>query len=191
MPAPRKPAPIGQRFGMLTVVGDALGGDGRTKWRAECDCGKVVSVQPSHLRAGSTISCGCAPRQGRLTHGQSRSRTYKSWIAMRERCENPNVAAYPRYGGAGIGVCDRWQKFENFLADMGERPIGSTIDRLDGKGNYEPSNCRWTTVDIQNRNRSNVRKIGGQTISDYASSIGMPYHKIWAAVRAGEIPCDA
>lgn len=94
-----------------------------------------------------------------LTHGhtisRAPSRTYVTWSHMIQRCTNPKRPAYARYGGRGITVCDRWLKFENFLADMGERPDGKTLDRFpNNKGNYEPGNCRWATVTEQNQNRA-------------------------------------
>lgn len=97
----------------------------------------------------------------RTEHGHNRSRmgkrsgTYRSWDGMKQRCLNPKATGYKRYGGAGVEVCDRWLKFENFLADMGVRPEGTTLDRIDNDGNYEPGNCRWATVSTQNRNRPN------------------------------------
>jgi hypothetical protein len=87
------------------------------------------------------------------------TRTYKSWNAMRERCSNSSASNYADYGGRGIVVCDRWSTFENFLADMGERPEGMTLDRKDTSGNYEPSNCRWATPTEQQRNRAFTSKL--------------------------------
>lgn len=92
-----------------------------------------------------------------ITHGMRRSRTYNSWISMKTRCNNPNALKYPHYGGRGIKVCEQWQSFEAFYADMGERPEGLTLDRINNDGNYEPSNCRWATASEQNFNR---RKYG-------------------------------
>ena len=81
---------------------------------------------------------------------------YKSWISMKSRCNGPNSTNYKYYGGRGITVCERWDSFNNFLADLGPRPEGMTLDRIDSNGNYEPGNCRWATVTNQNQNRSNT-----------------------------------
>lgn len=93
-------------------------------------------------------------RRNRMTHGLSGLRAYNSWFNMRNRCSNPDNPSYPRYGGRGITVCDRWSDFANFYADMGERPEGMTLDRRDNDGNYEPGNCRWATRSEQQRHRT-------------------------------------
>lgn len=89
--------------------------------------------------------------------GRSKMRAYASWAQMRERCRNPRNVRYPRYGGRGITHCERWTSFENFVADMGERPEGMSLDRIDNDGNYEPGNCRWATQEEQQRNRSTTK----------------------------------
>lgn len=124
------------------------------------------------------------------THGWSGSGTYKSWLAMRQRCNKPGVTSYEDYGGRGIRVCERWESFENFLADMGPRPVGTTLDRYpNGDGNYEPGNVRWATSAEQARNkRNNVRvAIAGSTalLVEVAERSGVSAATLRARVNAG------
>lgn len=158
----------GQRYGrLISVEQSGFNKFGQPMWKVRCDCGNDAVVSAPNLRRGKTKSCGCwrseyARIVGRRTstkHGMVESREYQSWVAMRTRCYNQNAHAYDRYGGAGIRVCERWlTSFENFFADMGERPEGMTLDRYPNKGgDYEPGNCRWATATQQNNNRRKLK----------------------------------
>lgn len=161
---------IGQRFGRLVVVKRVANNKrGQARWLCKCDCGQSCERNSYNLRAGVTKSCGCLRKEmgatlGRSTrthgHASSRSLTYNTWTKMKDRCNNPKHTKWRLYGGRGITVCDRWMNsFEDFLADMGERPPGMSIDRYPDKdGNYEPGNCRWATLEQQNQNRRKFKR---------------------------------
>lgn len=150
----------GQRFGRLVAKYPCGRGHGnKIKWLCVCDCGKEVATIGKDLRLGHTTSCGCSRlgATGKPRHGMTGTSTHNIWATMLARCNDPNRANYHYWGGRGITVCDRWLTFENFLADMGERPEGMTIDRIDNGGNYEPGNCRWATQSQQNFNKRPTR----------------------------------
>lgn len=142
----------GHRFGGLVPVSPVRKTDGSNRsiwfWLCKCDCGVTKEVRASTLRSGASRSCGCrivdATRERNLKHGRSGTRAHRIWKGMLTRCQNPNANSFERYGGRGIRVCERWQSFEHFYADMGDPPDGHSIDRLDGSGNYEKSNCVWS-----------------------------------------------
>jgi hypothetical protein len=154
----------GMRFGRLLAVNYAGPTErGTATWRCLCDCGKIITVQGSHLRSGGTRSCGCVKQEmlkngsGHCRHRASphhnRMREYECWVSMRQRCGNRNSKSFAYYGGRGITVCERWHSFESFLADMGPRPDGYSIERVNNNGDYEPSNCKWIPKRDQSRNR--------------------------------------
>ncbi len=138
---------------------------GKTTWNCICKCGNTVNRTADSLKVEGVKSCGCFGRESlskialerNTVHGQNKvgaqTGAHKSWISMRERCNDKNHSSYKYYGGRGITVCERWNKFENFFEDMGERPHGMTIDRIDNDGNYEPSNCKWSTRSEQQQNK--------------------------------------
>jgi len=155
---------IGQRFSRLTVTGmHSICAKKNVLWACACDCGGIAKAYAYDLRAGKVQSCGCLTREGRArTHGMAgagkrRSPTYNVWAAMVQRCTNPLDRNYSYYGGRGITVCERWREFQNFYEDMGEKPDGLTLDRIDNDKNYASDNCRWVPMRTQSRNkRSNV-----------------------------------
>lgn len=156
-----------QRFGRLTVLRRApKQGGRRAYWVCQCECGRQTEISGSQLRSG-TQSCGClwreAMKAANETHGRGskslRDRTYKTWLSMKARCENPRSQNYKYYGGRGIEICARWSSnFEEFLADMGDRPEGKSLDRIDPDGDYEPGNCRWATRKEQRVNRRDMAR---------------------------------
>lgn len=152
---------MGLVFGLLTVVGENTGSSSERRWVVRCECGVEKVVIGSSLRGGKSRSCGrCAHK----SHGMSRTPTYNTWKGMVERCGDPNCKDWPRYGGKGITVCSEWLTFENFFADMGVRPEGTTLDRYpDPAGGYGPLNCRWATSEEQafNRGTTNVVEFNG------------------------------
>lgn len=182
----------GQRFGRLAVVGLARMERGQSVWSCQCDCGNKIEVAITGLSTNGTKSCGClqieAIRKIRLTHGQSigkRTPEYGCWVGIKKRCTNTRAKEAVNYVDRGIKMCGRWiNSFPNFLADMGPRPSTKhSIDRINNDGDYEPSNCRWATKDVQNNNqRSNISLlIGGEamTISQLAKKTGRSYMEIW------------
>jgi hypothetical protein len=152
---------VGQRFGRLVVVRFShQTKHRRSMWWCLCDCGWSIAIDGGNLRGGNTESCGCLRSEvtaaTSTTHGHAAgagTAEYESWCAMLARVRATTGRRARDYANRGISVCPRWESFENFLADMGSRPAGTTLDRIDNDGNYEPGNCRWATASQQNSNK--------------------------------------
>lgn len=154
---------IGMKFNRLTVLSFSHKMNRKAHWICLCKCGNKKIIEGYNIRSGLIKSCGCFQidllkgQKGRhTTHGMTRTREYKTWINMRERCNDVTCKDYKNYGGRGIQVCEDWEKFENFYADMGKKPKGLSIDRINNDGNYEPGNCKWSTRIEQNNNKRNT-----------------------------------
>jgi hypothetical protein len=186
----------GKRFGRLTVVSRDHSRTTDTYWFCTCDCGTTKSIAAYTLTKGLSKSCGCLRteivRARSITHGnkinRKASREYKSWSAMKSRCYRATNKKYHRYGGRGITVCDSWRdSFSNFLRDMGPAPSGTTIDRINNDGNYEPGNCKWSTSIEQGNNTSSCLEIpwNGEvlTLAQVARAEGVGYKSLHTLYR--------
>lgn len=187
----------GEKFGKLTVVkpSERRGHNGGVFWVCACECGKECEVRSDCLSSGNNTSCGCVlsgwQKAGTLNrrHGLYKTPEYRIWQHMVARCTNPNHKAAKYYSDRGITICDRWRKFENFFADMGKRPAGLTLERIDSNGNYCPENCKWATWEEQSRNKSSnifIEKDGERLCaSDWAKKLGWSQKTIVKWLKRG------
>lgn len=187
---------VGTRFGRLVVTTPSGSSDKNVRiCKCLCDCGEVTISRVHALYVGKKRSCGCLQREVSrealkklsTTHGKARTPTLATWQAMKQRCRDKNCEAFKNYGGRGIKVCDRWlgkNGFASFVEDMGPKPEGFEIERVDNDGNYEPGNCRWATVTEQANNRRNTRRFEYRgelvTIGELSRRFGVKYSTVLA-----------
>jgi hypothetical protein len=177
----RRPSDLtGQTFNYLTVLEKATQRGHYSYFQCKCKCGTIKEVRGSNLISQQTKSCGCLLKETLTKHGKTGTPAYLSWKAMNTRCNNRKFPRYIDYGARGIRVCDRWRGkdgFKNFFTDLGERPKGYSLDRINNDGNYEPENCRWSDKYTQANNaRSNnliTYKNQTKTLSQWARVMGL------------------
>lgn len=188
----------GHRFGFLVAASREIKSkNGTWKWRVRCDCGTEEVVFITVLTSGRKTCClNCFPdrqRQAKLTHGMTKSPEYLSWKAMKARCLNPEASHFDQYGGRGVKIDPKWESsFEAFLSDMGPRPKGTTLDRIDANGDYVPGNCRWATPKEQATNRRNNVTIEYRgepmTIAEVVEATGLSRSTIrWRLANWGSV----
>lgn len=184
----------GETFGRLRVLGrEGINKHGQLTWSCECECGNRKVTLGMLLRKGQVQSCGCLHKEITAsinkTHGKAATPIYYIWRSMMDRCHAPKSHAYSRYGGRGINVCERWQSFEDFYADMGDRPEGKSLERIDNNGDYSPENVVWADAKAQaNNRRSNViLEHNGEkkTMQQWADQLGVKIQTIWARIDRG------
>lgn len=177
----------GRVFKRLTVVKQIEKRGVQLQWECVCACGKTKNATSNSLLTGKVTSCGCRQKEAALencknnsfekTHGMTLTSMFRLWGHMHERCKENHKTHHDRYFARGIRVCDRWSTFENFYADMGDKPDGMTLDRIDNDGPYSPENCRWASLKAQQRNqrRTNFLLVGGDKVPamDVADAIGV------------------
>lgn len=189
----------GERFGRLVAVrcigSRQVGGQKKRYWLCVCDCGVERELPQGSLTCGTTMSCGCLLRDTITKHGAYKTKVYGVWHAMLDRCRCSTNESFRDYGGRGITVCDRWLDFQSFLADMGDRPEGGTLERIDVNGHYCPENCRWATQREQGNNRRNNLRLTAngrtQTLAEWAAELGVPKSSIRYRLARGASVEDA
>ncbi len=193
----------GRRFGLWIVLNRSSDLNIKSvMWDCKCDCGVTKPVNSSNLLSGGSMGCGCARYSNMgvasTTHGQTKNRkippTYHSWAGMKARCSNSRHIGYANYGGKGIKVCERWLSYENFFEDMGEKPKGFSIDRIDANGDYTPENCRWASYTQQANNKTNNHVISAlgetKTLQEWANSTGVSHGSLLFRIYKAKWPLE-
>ena len=184
----------GNRYGKLTVMNFVETKKQQAYFLCRCDCGKEIIIRSNSLKMGRSKSCGCLGHPQNIIHGDcGKTKLYKAWSAIQQRCENPKNKGYFKYGGRGIKLCQEWHDYVNFkkwaVENGYKENAGLSIDRIDNNGNYEPSNCRWTNIYVQSHNTRKNHNItyNGETkcISEWARVLDLERDIIWNKVRRG------
>lgn len=184
----------GQTFGRWTVISYYGKKWNNTCWNCRCECGTEKVIQGSKLKNGTSMSCGCLQAEllseRSMKHGMFGTPTYSAWASMMARCFNPKNDSFKHYGARGITVCERWFKFENFLADIGAKPNADlSLERENNNGNYEPGNCVWADAIAQHNNtrRSITKTFNGETltIAQWARRSGLRVDTLWRRLKSG------
>ena len=182
---------IGEKHGRLLIIENITTNPRRSRYKCLCDCGKIKEVDYGDLKRpyGGTKSCGCYRRERVTKHGHRNSRIYRIYAGMKSRTNNPNSPEYKNYGGRGIRICEEWEKSFNAFYEWALKNGYSdnlSIDRIDVNGNYEPSNCRWSTSSEQmnNTRRTIFLTYRGQTrpIKEWATRMGVNHATLYARV---------
>jgi hypothetical protein len=192
----------GDKFGRWIIASPLVRHNSRDYFECRCDCGTIKLVRKSKLLDGTSRSCGCLRNDNLTTHGATKnnirreSHEYWIWNTIVQRCTNPKVKNWMDYGGRGITVCDRWLKYENFIADMGKRPTAEhSIDRDDNEAGYSPENCRWATRQEQATNKRNnhlIELFGRcQHLAGWAREYGIDHTLIISRLSRGWSEVDA
>ncbi len=197
---------VGKKYGLLTVLAEVerKGKDRRVLVRCDCVLATEKVVYFGNLQRGATTSCGCVHKSIssavaialNTTHGLCKHRLYSTWGSMKKRCHDPKHKSYATYGGRGITVCERWQRFENFYADMGPTyKEGLTLDRKDNNKGYDPDNCRWATWSEQGKNRRTnlIATLNGRTqcVTAWCQELGVSINTVRSRLRVGKTPEQA
>ena len=187
----------GKTFGFWTVNSPASPSpQGLAMWNCTCKCGLTKSIAGCLLASGKTKSCGCERggliRALAITHGKTNTREFQTWVRIKHRCNNSKSKDFSNYGVRGITVCDRWMNsFENFVIDMGIRPEGMSIERIDNDKGYSKENCCWATTKDQNRNKRNVVFFDGKCQSEWAAELGISVQAVAYRMKKFNSPLGA
>lgn len=193
---------VGRKIGRLQILSFAgrntQGAYSKRMWECLCECGKTVTLCSQVLLSAHTRSCGCLEKSNGAhlrKHGESGTPEYIHWLRIKSRCGNPKNKDYPNYGGRGITICKRWATdFEAFKNDMGGRPPGMTIGRIDNNAEYGPENCRWENISQQNNNKRDTNQVEFQgvtytSISVCARAIGITRDSLRRRIQKEGIKC--